>query len=91
MPTQKIASIPERVIPAKEVVLRGFEIGQGGSAALYFDGFSTMLSLSEDQQDRILAIVLESAGTDEVLKDATIADREVIAEPVAEPVDDMPA
>lgn len=88
MPTQKIASIPERVIPAQEVVLNSFEIGIDGHARLYFASFHSDIQLSEDQQDRILAIVLESAETAETLKDATIEDR--VIEEVA-PSEEVPA
>lgn len=88
MPTQKIASIPERVIPAQEAVLTSFEIGMGGKAHLNFTGFNTSIDLSDSQKDRILAIILENASASEALKDATIEDRviaDVVEEEVARP------
>lgn len=88
MPTQKVAIVPERVIPQKEVVLRDFVIGLGGLAVLDFSDFKSEIQLSEAQKDRILAIILENASASEALKDATIEDRviaDVVEEEVARP------
>lgn len=58
-------TIPEQVIPAKDVTLENWSISVDGTASLNFTDFPSEVKLSDDQMDRILDIILESSEAED--------------------------